>query len=101
MQAAQLSNAVEVKTVSYFDMPVTHYWMSSGRRKRRVDAQELSMLLDTVIDQAHKLRVQLHVVVERPTPIPDIDGWQSAALSGTPLCLHCCTLHRFALLRSS
>jgi hypothetical protein len=63
-------------------MPVEFYHLTSGRRKRRVDAHETSALLEQVLKFSLPENATLEVVIERPTPVPSVDGWQSAALSG-------------------
>jgi hypothetical protein len=123
LQATLFARHVSVDRTAVFDMPVAHYWLASGRRKRRVDARALAAALDAALAHAGApagavgagdcaladctssaqadspgwtecgTRLPLDIVLERPTPIPDIDGWQSAALSGA----HCpwrCLLRR-------
>jgi hypothetical protein len=74
--------SVELEDANFFDMPVTSYSLVSGRRKRRVDAAVLNDIVDQVLRQVDTVTGRLQVVLERPTPIPDVDGWQSAAVSG-------------------
>ena len=78
------TNHTDDMSASLRDMPIAYHWLASGRRKRRVDAVSLSAIIDDAIAAAHDACTELDVILERPTPIPDVDGWQSAALSGAP-----------------
>ena len=82
MQAAHFASTVTVDRSTLYDMPVTHYTLASGRRKRRVDVARLCSILQAATRVAAGAGAALEVVLERPTPIPDLDGWQSAATSG-------------------
>jgi hypothetical protein len=88
MQVEAFSRLVEVESSTLFDMPVEYYHLTSGRRKRRVDAHECSELLNRALKLSQAANSMLEVVIERPTPVPAVDGWQSAALSGVPLGAH-------------
>jgi hypothetical protein len=69
-----------------WDMPLAEYVLASGRRKRRVCGTQLHAIfteLSESPDVARALRERrFHVVVERPSPQPAQDGWQSAAVAG-------------------
>jgi hypothetical protein len=82
MQVEAFSRLVEVESSDLYDMPVEYYHLASGRRKRRVDARKTSELLNRVLKLSQDESYMLEVVIERPTPVPAVDGWQSAALSG-------------------
>eukprot|EP00892_Ulva_mutabilis_P009032 jgi/Ulvmu1/6500/UM003_0133.1 len=69
-----------------WDMPTYKYRLASGKLKRRVCGFEFHRVLTNHILRSDAVRHarsrgRLRLVIERPTPIPDIDGWQSAALS--------------------
>ena len=80
MQVELFEQSVTVTSTQLIDMPVSLYYLSGGRRKRRVDAAAVARVVRSFFDRQDTNRT-LHVVLERPTPIPAIDGWQSAALS--------------------
>lgn len=68
-------------------MPTYQYRLASGKLKRRICGLEFHRMLTEEILRSGAVkharsRGRLRLVIERPTPIPDIDGWQSAALSG-------------------
>lgn len=73
-------------TVRLWDMPVYKYRLASGKLKRRVCGLEFNRITDEILGFDHvreaRARGQMSLVIERPSPIPDVDGWQSAALSG-------------------
>lgn len=77
------SECVHEVQAELIDMPIEHYHLSSGRRKRRVDARAIAGIVKRFVASQQGSQ-DIHVVIERPMPIPDVDGWQSAALSGTP-----------------
>lgn len=73
----------------FWDMPTYQYRLASGRVRRRVCGIELHNIMEREIlaDEAvQELRNagRFAVVVERPSPMPDVDGWQSAAVTGEP-----------------
>lgn len=68
-------------------MPTYKYRLASGKLKRRVCGLELHRILTEELLASESVRKarsagKLSWVIERPTPIPDVDGWQSAAVSG-------------------
>lgn len=75
-------------TAHVWDMPIYKYRLASGKLKRRVCGLEFHRILTEEIlaftpVRGARARGKLRLVIERPSPIPDLDGWQSAALSGT------------------
>lgn len=73
-----------------WDMPLTEYLLSSGKRKRRACGVELNAIMHEVLASpaaAQALRDgRFHVVVERPSPMPATDGWQSSSVAGAARC---------------
>ena len=72
--------------IEVFDAPTEMYSLMSGKRKRRISAKGAVSLLRGIlqspsVSQARE-RNLLTVILERPSPIPDLDGWQSTAVSG-------------------
>jgi hypothetical protein len=82
IQARLFASAITIEASALHDVPVTHLHLASGRRKRRVDVYALNEALDRALAPADACEGPLEVMLERPTPIPALDGWQSAALSG-------------------
>ena len=81
---------LDVKT-QFWDMPTYQYRLASGRMRRRACGIELNsimereILADDVVQESRRAG-RFAFVVERPSPMPDVDGWQSAAVTGkTPL----------------
>jgi hypothetical protein len=104
LQVRWCKSGMSKATAHMRDMPLYHYKLASGRQKRRVCATTLNTIIKdflTIKEVQDARNVgRLLVVIERPSPMPNIDGWQSAALSGklpdpssmipvkTSICLH-------------
>ena len=88
-QVAAFKGSVRVSDCSCTDMPISYFWLNSGRRKRRVDVYELSTIIAKAVAEARAADASFDVVIEKPTPLPGTDGWQSAALSGVATSIAC------------
>lgn len=80
------SGILDVRT-KFWDMPTYQYSLASGKLRRRAcgiefhSILEREILADETVQESRKAG-RFAVVVERPSPMPDVDGWQSAAATG-------------------
>lgn len=89
MQADWCKNGMLNTQTRFWDMPTYKYSLASGKVRRRPCGHEFNRIIDQILadEQVQEARKagRFSVVVERPSPMPDIDGWQSAAACGEPL----------------
>lgn len=77
---------LDVRT-KFWDMPTYQYRLASGKVRRRAcgiefnTIMEREILADDIVQESRKAG-RFAIVVERPSPMPDVDGWQSAAVTG-------------------
>lgn len=100
MQADWCRSGMANVKATVWDMPVYQYRLASGKLKRRACGLEFHRILrEELLGQASvqtaRAKGNLKLVVERPSPIPDMDGWQSAALSGEFISTLCISLHLY------
>jgi hypothetical protein len=81
------STMLDVKTECW-DMPTYQHRLASGKIRRRTCGLEFNRILakeiltDEIVQEARSAG-RFSIVIERPSPIPDMDGWNSAAVTGT------------------